>query len=65
MCSFDFSGCGKSDGDFVSLGLKEQDDLSAVIETLMSKYNYKKIILYGRSMGGVTSLLYCANHHFA
>ncbi|KAL4464745.1 hypothetical protein ABPG74_011306 [Tetrahymena malaccensis] len=65
LCSFDFSGCGRSEGDFVTLGIKEQDDLQVVLETLVSKYNYKKFILYGRSMGGVTSLLYSANRPFA
>lgn len=65
MCSFDFSGCGKSEGDFVSLGLKEQDDLQAVLEKLINRFNYKKVILYGRSMGGVTSLMYSANRSFA
>ncbi|KAL4508085.1 hypothetical protein ABPG72_021458 [Tetrahymena utriculariae] len=65
LCSFDFSGCGRSEGDFVTLGIKEQDDLQVVLETLVSKYNYQKFILYGRSMGGVTSLLYSANRPFA
>ena len=27
LCSFDFSGCGLSDGEYVTLGLKEVDDL--------------------------------------
>lgn len=37
LCSFDFSGCGKSEGDFVSLGLKEQEDLEKVLEYLTEK----------------------------
>ena len=32
--SFDFSGSGLSDGEFVSLGWWEREDLAAVIEYL-------------------------------
>ena len=34
LCTFDFSGCGKSQGNWVTLGHKEQDDLKVVIEYL-------------------------------
>ena len=27
LCVFDFSGCGNSEGEYISLGVKEQDDL--------------------------------------
>jgi len=27
LCSFDFSGCGNSEGEWVTLGHKEKDDL--------------------------------------
>ena len=29
---FDFSGCGHSEGEYVTLGIKEQDDLRVVIQ---------------------------------
>jgi pimeloyl-ACP methyl ester carboxylesterase len=28
LCSFDFSGSGKSEGDLVTYGMKEQEDIS-------------------------------------
>lgn len=31
FCSFDFSGSGLSQGDYVSLGYYEQDDVAAVV----------------------------------
>ena len=34
LCSFDFSGCGNSEGDIVTLGLKEVDDLKSIINNL-------------------------------
>ena len=58
MCCFDFSGCGKSEGEWVTLGHKEKDDLKCLIEYL---HEYKKVSivgLWGRSMGAVASLLY-------
>ena len=32
VCLFDFSGCGHSEGDYVTLGIKEQNDLIAVMD---------------------------------
>ena len=32
LCCFDFSGCGNSEGDWVTLGHKEKDDLKSIIE---------------------------------
>jgi len=31
LLTFDFSGCGNSEGDWVTLGWKEKDDLHAVL----------------------------------
>lgn len=28
---FDFAGCGKSEGEFVTLGVKEAEDLKVVV----------------------------------
>lgn len=58
--SFDFSGCGLSDGDWVTLGFKEQGDLQTVIEYLRSTEMVSMIGLWGRSMGAVTSIFYSA-----
>ncbi len=32
--SFDFAGCGKSDGKYISLGWHERDDVNVVIKYL-------------------------------
>ena len=61
LCTFDFSGTGKSEGDWVTLGHKEQHDLKSVIEYLNEHKRVSTIGLWGRSMGAVTSVLYMSN----
>ncbi|KAB5551444.1 hypothetical protein DKX38_008755 [Salix brachista] len=58
--ALDFSGSGLSDGDYVSLGWHERDDLKVVVSYLRSNKQISCIGLWGRSMGAVTSLLYGA-----
>ncbi|THF98457.1 hypothetical protein TEA_006720 [Camellia sinensis var. sinensis] len=58
--TLDFSGSGLSDGDYVSLGWHEKDDLKVVVSYLRSNEQISCIGLWGRSMGAVTSLLYGA-----
>ncbi|XP_028179609.1 uncharacterized protein LOC114366817 isoform X1 [Glycine soja] len=58
--TLDFSGSGLSDGDHVSLGWHEKDDLKMVVSHLRSNKQVSRIGLWGRSMGAVTSLLYGA-----
>ncbi|XP_051125525.1 uncharacterized protein LOC127247629 [Andrographis paniculata] len=58
--TLDFSGSGLSDGDYVSLGWHEKNDLKVVISYLRSNEKVSRIGLWGRSMGAVTSLLYGA-----
>ncbi|KAK0598278.1 hypothetical protein LWI29_033230 [Acer saccharum] len=58
--TLDFSGSGLSDGDYVSLGWHEKDDLKVVVSYLRSNKLISRIGLWGRSMGAVTSLLYGA-----
>ncbi|RVW33583.1 hypothetical protein CK203_080027 [Vitis vinifera] len=58
--TLDFSGSGLSDGDYVSLGWHERDDLKVVVSHLRSNKQISRIGLWGRSMGAVTSLLYGA-----
>jgi len=53
--SFDFSGCGRSQGEFVSLGYHEREDLASVLEHLKPRVG--KIALWGRSMGAATALM--------
>ncbi len=52
--SIDFSGCGKSDDDTLTID-KEVDDLCSAIRFVQSN-GYKKIGLYGHSLGGFISL---------
>ncbi|CAN1842280.1 Uncharacterized protein YqkD [Linum perenne] len=58
--TLDFSGSGLSDGEYVSLGWHEKDDLKAAVSYLRSNKNISCIGLWGRSMGAVTSILYGA-----
>ena len=58
LCSFDFSGAGYSEGDYVTLGFFEKYDIKAVVDFLRKEFGIKNIILYGRSMGAVSCLRY-------
>ncbi|GAV70593.1 Abhydrolase_5 domain-containing protein, partial [Cephalotus follicularis] len=58
--TLDFSGSGLSEGDYVSLGWHERDDLKIAVSYLRSNKQISCIGLWGRSMGAVTSLLYGA-----
>jgi pimeloyl-ACP methyl ester carboxylesterase len=65
FCTFDFSGCGLSEGDFVTLGLKEAEDLFCVIKYLETKFKILDFALWGRSMGAVTSIVFASSHKYA
>ena len=56
LFTFDFSGCGNSDGQWVTLGWKECDDLKAVLDYLQNRQKTSKVAFWGRSMGGATAL---------
>lgn len=58
--TFDFSGCGLSEGEYISLGVHESDDLEVVVNYLRNSGKVSQIGLWGRSMGAVTALLYGA-----
>ena len=64
LCVFDSFGCGKSDGEFVTLGVRESEDLDKLVLFIQRKYKIFNISLWGRSMGAVTSLIYCNRHAF-
>lgn len=55
---FDFAGSGLSDGEYVSLGYFERDDLSVVVNYLRESGTVSCIGIWGRSMGAVTALLH-------
>lgn len=58
LVCFDFAGSGLSQGDVVSLGHFEKDDLLAILERLRCFDHITAIGLWGRSMGAVTALLH-------
>lgn len=62
LFSFDFSGCGRSEGEYISLGYYEKEDVHSVIEFLQKSKKVSKIALWGRSMGAVTAIMYARNH---
>ncbi|KAL6567590.1 hypothetical protein OROGR_001258 [Orobanche gracilis] len=55
--ALDFSGSGLSDGDYVSLGWHEKNDLKVVLSYLRSNEKVSRIGLWGRSMGAVTRIM--------
>ena len=55
---FDFAGCGLSEGEYISLGWFEREDLGIIVEYLRKNRRVSTIGLWGRSMGAVTSLMY-------
>ena len=56
--AFDFSGCGRSEGEYISLGWHEQDDVACVVDFLRRSNKVSSIGLWGRSMGAATALMY-------
>jgi pimeloyl-ACP methyl ester carboxylesterase len=62
MVSFDFAACGASEGEFITLGYNEREDVHFVIGHLKKELKVKNIILWGRSMGAATALLYTAKY---
>jgi len=58
LFAFDFAGCGESEGEYVSLGWFERDDLAACIDFLRTTAKVSAVGLWGRSMGAVTALLH-------
>ena len=55
---FDFAGCGKSEGEYISLGFHEAEDLRIVIDFIKKLPHVGKIGLWGHSMGAATAVLY-------
>lgn len=58
LFAFDFAGCGLSEGEYITLGYHEKDDLRAVVDYLRSTNKVSTIGLWGRSMGASTALLH-------
>jgi pimeloyl-ACP methyl ester carboxylesterase len=58
MFALDFCGSGLSDGEWVTLGYYEKDDLAAAIDHLRGSGAVSTIALWGRSMGAATALFH-------
>merc|ERR1711988_2034315 len=58
VLAFDFAGSGMSEGEYVSLGFYERDDLAAVVNYLRESGKVSTLGLWGRSMGAATALLH-------
>ena len=54
----DFPGCGLSEGEYISLGYHESDDVGNVINFLEKLPGVGNIGLWGRSMGAATTMIY-------
>ena len=58
LLAFDFAGSGLSEGEYVSLGWYEREDLGTVVKHVRESGLVSTIGLWGRSMGAVTALLF-------
>ena len=54
----DFAGCGLSEGEYISLGYHESDDVGNIINFLEKLPGVGNIGLWGRSMGAATTMIY-------
>jgi dipeptidyl aminopeptidase/acylaminoacyl peptidase len=58
---FDFSGCGNSEGDYISLGMHEKDDVARAIDFVRSQFHIGRVAIWGRSMGAATAFFTLAD----
>lgn len=56
LASFDFLGCGLTSEQYISLGVRQAEQIKSVVQFLSAK-NYE-VVLWGRSMGAVSALRY-------
>lgn len=54
---FDHRASGKSDGEYIGMGILEKRDLIQWTQALIGKYPEAEIIYHGESMGGATVLM--------
>eukprot|EP00918_Siedleckia_nematoides_P082187 GHVU01180166.1.p1 GENE.GHVU01180166.1~~GHVU01180166.1.p1 ORF type:complete len:237 (+),score=14.23 GHVU01180166.1:59-712(+) len=59
VACLDFSGSGKSQGEYVNFGWTEKDDVKELVRVLREERNVGGIVLWGESMGAVAAIL-CA-----
>jgi pimeloyl-ACP methyl ester carboxylesterase len=64
LCLFDLRAHGHSEGNHVTFGFKEQEDMDAVVQYIRNRKDLgsQKICLVAHSMGAATGVLYAAKH---
>ena len=62
FCTFDMPAHGYSGGEYTTLGVWESEDLKILLDHLKQTQQTKKFVLWGRSMGAVTALIYASRH---
>jgi len=63
VLTFDFSGCGLSEGETISLGYYENHDIADVLDYALRKFSYidaNRIGIWGRCMGAVSAIMFTA-----
>ena len=58
LCIFDFAGSGISEGEYISLGYHEVNDVKIIVDYIEKYPGTGNIGLWGRSMGAATTLMY-------
>lgn len=62
VCLIDFCGSGWSEGQYVTLGREESGDLEAVCAHMQATKGVNKVVLWGRSMGACTAIMYASKN---
>lgn len=57
VLTFDQRSLGDSDGDYITMGIKEKYDLISWLERLLNQYPEAEIVTHGQSMGSGTVLM--------
>mmetsp|Transcript_21881 Transcript_21881/g.51095 ORF Transcript_21881/g.51095 Transcript_21881/m.51095 type:complete len:347 (+) Transcript_21881:77-1117(+) len=60
VVSLDFAGCGQSGGEFISMGVHEEEDLRVVLQHLRQTGLCSSFALWGRSMGACVAMMRAA-----
>jgi len=60
VCAFDFEGSGYSEGEYISLGYHEKNQLRNIVDFVEKYPGVGNIGLWGRSMGAATTLIYAS-----
>ena len=58
---FDCAGSGNSEGEYISLGVFERDDVACAINFVRERFRVGRVALWGRSMGAGTSFFALAD----